>query len=305
MFCRVQVLPENIVQVDLHKTKKFRICFLGDIQYGAPSVNLELLQRTIEREVEAGAYFVGMGDYIDPGTIREMGGIDQSKVHESTRKLIDDRISELVHELLNILAPTKGRWWGMLSGHHNWQYLWGATVDHQIAHALSAPYLGHNGLIVAKIPAFHRKKIKNIIQIMALHGEGSGVTHAALMNRLMRLAWAFPTVDIFAHGHHHRMVAGREVRFFFSLHAQGVSAITRPVLLIGTGGFLGAYEPMPAPEGGSEEFYEKIAHDMTRSYVERKGLQPRANGAAVVEIELYRERSKGKDHINYDFHAII
>jgi hypothetical protein len=67
--------------------------------------------------VEQGAYFIGMGDYIDFMSPSNRARFQNAGLYDTTVKSVDDKARSLVEDLwLKALKPSKGRWLGLLEG---------------------------------------------------------------------------------------------------------------------------------------------------------------------------------------------
>ena len=101
--------------------------------YGAVLPLAALAMTLVNRDALAlkrDAWFLGMGDYIDFLSPSGRQKIAAAGHYEAALKSIDDRALDLMHEVYAMfLKPTKGRWLGMLEGHHFAQLRDGTTTD--------------------------------------------------------------------------------------------------------------------------------------------------------------------------------
>ena len=123
---------------------------IGDIQWAGmkgPTAK-DHLKRHIDHCMELKALFVGLGDYIDFLSPSNRQRLKSAALYETAEDVIDDKAMELVWELYEkFLKPTKGRWLGMLEGHHFTQLKTGETTDQRLCQLLDAKFLGSSAYI--------------------------------------------------------------------------------------------------------------------------------------------------------------
>ena len=261
------------------ETETILVLPVGDIQWlGFPDedVAIDMLSRHIQWGVDHKAYFIGMGDYIDAFSPSNRARLKEAGLYDSSHRVIDKTADDLLETLYEkALAPSKGRWLGMLEGHHYHQYSDGTTSDQQLCRMLEAPFLGTSAFVRLNF-SFGTKTSKGDVKIWAHHGVGSGQRAGAPLNKLELLP-AYWDADIFLMGHHHKKVAtplDRIVAHFPHIGSRTPPVlIHKTVLLVGTGGFLKGYVADrrcgPVPRG---------------SYVEMKMLAPVSLGGPLIRI---------------------
>lgn len=257
---------------------------VGDIQWAGADheVALGMLQRHIKWGVERGAWFLGMGDYIDyssPSNRARLQGADlydtTIEVHERTAKRLAEEIFEVA------LKPSKGRWLGLLEGHHYTQLREGVTTDQLLCGMLNAPFLGTSAYVrlgFQRSPGSRGKsrpgRADGTVLIWAHHGNGGGKRAGAVLNRLDMLPASFKG-DIFLMGHHPSK-ANTSVDYIepvFPTKAGAPMLVHRTKILAGTGGFLKSYI------AGSR--YGKIPRG---NYAERGVMTPASLGSVLVKV---------------------
>ncbi len=263
----------------------FYIAPIGDVQWNGheEDVILDDLKRHVDEALEKQAWFLGMGDYIDMASPTGRQKIAGSGVYENLMRSIDDQALELTHQIGDILKPTRGRWLGMLTGHHYWKDQNGVTSDQRLCEILAAPYLGDDigemGGAAIQIPV-PTPQDNRAIKLWAHHGFGTGEESAMLL-KLKRIAADWEQVDCFFMGHMTKMVSTIIPKLHFTLHKRGdaisFKILERRVGLVGTGGWSKAYIPGRT------------------TYVERKGMRPVALGAPIVKITPQFSRTHTKD----------
>lgn len=269
-------LVSHVIPIVSRGGQEVLVMPIGDIQWSgrAPEVALGMLKRHIAWGVERGAHFLGMGDYIDFMSPSNRLRFTQSALYDSALKTIDDKAASLVEDLwLKALKPSKGRWLGLLEGHHFHEYRDGTTTDQELAKLLDAPFLG-SCAFVRLVFQLRGSATRGNVVIWCHHGVGGGVTLGAPLNKLERLLASWDA-DIYLIGHHHKKVSGPIDR----VEAVWRGNLTRPQLvhrtkiIACTGSFLKGYVPGErqglVPRGG---------------YVERKMLNPTALGGVLLKI---------------------
>lgn len=180
---------------------------IGDIQYGADGCDIDRLERHLDWGMKHKAYFLGMGDYGDVASPSNRKAIMSTRpqLYESVRSFMDEAMYEQTDKLYKLLAPTKGRWLGMVSGHHYWPFEDGSTTDTILANRLGTKYMGDGaGLIIlqfhsVKAAESHRSSYTTA-RIWFHHGVGSGQTMGASLNRIQWIMQRF-MADIYLIGH--------------------------------------------------------------------------------------------------------
>ncbi len=253
--------------------KTLNIMPLGDIQAGPEESDLDLLRKNVKRGLEADAYFIGMGDYLDVASPSNRKIIAGSGLYDSVTKMMDDRMREEEEMLLRILEPTKGRWLGMLTGHHWWLYQDGTTSDTNLCRALETTHLGTCAMMRLKFRDANGHAMDCVI--WAHHGVGAGASATAPITKLEKVMnWA--EADIYLMGHQHKRVGASQPRFYISEGKTPV-LIAREKKLIGTGSYLKGYM-QGSKKGG-------IA---AGGYVEEAMMTPVALGSPLISITPQR-----------------
>jgi hypothetical protein len=246
---------------------------VGDIQWSGrdSEVAMKMLQRHIAWGVEQGAYFIGMGDYIDFMSPSNRVRFQNAGLYDTTVKSVDDKARSLVEDLwLKALKPSKGRWLGLLEGHHYHQYRDGTTSDQELAGMLDAPFLGTAAFVRLMLQV--NKGHKGGVTIWCHHGVGGGGKLGSPLNKLENLMASWEA-DIYLMGHHHKKVAGPIDRIEPVWGSRENSLVHRTKIIACTGSFLKGFAAHDrdgkVPRGG---------------YVEQKMLNPVALGGIVVKI---------------------
>lgn len=267
------------------------VWFLGDFQWAgkkAQSTALERLKQTIEDALEAEkagreVRFVGMGDYIDFASPSNRARLRSANLYDTATDIIDDKALELTEEVYELaLKPTRGKWLGLVEGHHLHEMKDGTTTDMRLCEVLDAAFLGTTGLLKL---GFKRKAGNSFpVVLWVHHGTGNGQTGYYPLTRLEKKSAEWEQVDVFAMGHTTKMVTEFQNKVY-PRWSPALDLAHRKVILIGTGGYsktyvLGAQQGR-IPRGG---------------YAEQRMLNAAIIGSPVLHIRpRIREGCLGMD----------
>lgn len=250
---------------------------IGDIQLdpqlrGHPrACDVDRFRAHIDWCVQHNAWFLGMGDYVDPESPSNRLALQRAGLYDSTLAMLDKQSDELELELEEILAPTRNRWLGLLEGHHLHEFEDGTTTDMRLANYLGCPFLGDSALLRIGFPA-NGHKARAAFDVFATHGQGGGRNG---LSKLKQLA-AYFTADAYLMGHFHQ----KEVTYLQRLgmlqsdRRRTPRLIHREVPLMITGSFLRGYMQ------GSQRHGRAAGN-----YPEKKLLPP----AALGGVELWAQ----------------
>ncbi len=274
----IQAFQPKVVASWSLPMNEVRILPIGDIQYGAQGCDIDRLKRHIDWGMENDCYFIGLGDYLDVASPSNRRMLQEVKLYDSVRKMMDEKMKSELKALLRILGPTKGRWLGLVSGHHYWEFGDGTTTDTMLARALDTKYMGDGAAVSILQFVYRSQSRKNrttgTAKIWYHHGRGSGQTAGAPLNKLEHIAKTF-NADIYLMGHQHRKVSTKMPFIDYEVGAKGVITFTsRNRILACTGGFLKGYElettnPHGTPAAG---------------YVEQAMMTPTALGGVLIFV---------------------
>ena len=241
------------------KWEEMRVCYLGDFQWAGKKAHgtaLSQLKETIAEANERGAYFIGMGDYIDFLSPSNRQRLRAAALYDTAEDVIDEKSMELTQEIFDLaLRPTVGRWLGMVEGHHFAQLKDGTTTDMRLCEMLKAPFLGTSGVI--RINFKRTGTSAMAVTLWVHHGHGNGQTNYYPLARLERFAAGQETIDAFAIGHTTKMGHSLDNRMGYRWGSQHGKAYHRTIHYIGTGGYSRAYiegaKQGRVPRGGYAE----------------------------------------------------
>lgn len=270
----IVVVQPKLVKSDTLPLKEVRILPVGDVQFGSQGTDIDRLEKYIKWGLQEEAYFVGMGDMVDtvsPSNRALLSSL-MPNLYDSTSLTINKAFGRLAEEVSDILEKTKGRWLGFVRGHHYWVHPGGYTTDYMLARVLEAPYLGDCGIISLEMTE-PRTQQKIYGQIWVHHGQGSGITEGAALNKLGHVTKTF-FANIYMMGHFHRKSATAIpwIEYIYKDGQPVENAINR--YLVSTGGFLKGYQLGSLDESGYP----------AGGYIEKKMLTPVALGGTLVQM---------------------
>ena len=264
----------EIIRFNVPNEKPFALAPLGDIQWNGDPADIDYkgLERHIARCLDEKAYFIGMGDYIDFASPSSRQKLLGSGAFDGPMKKLDDIADFLVRDVYErFLKPTKGRWIGMLEGHHLWQYKAGDTSDMRLCTLLGTQHLGTEAGI--EIVAPHEGRFK----VWAHHGFGAG-SEGALLNKLKLQSADWEGVRVFLMGHMTKLASTVIPKLTFSASGMAPSLTEVRVILAGTGGWskgkIVGRRDGRVPRG---------------NYVEQGGMRPVSLGAPLIKLLRWRE----------------
>lgn len=245
---------------------------VGDIQYDGPhgAADLDRLARFVKWGMERGAWFIGMGDFVDFLSPSNRERLRTAGLYDTATTVIDNAATQLEAELLAVLQPTKGRWLGLLQGHHYFEHDAGFTSDTRFARDLDAPFLGDCAII--RLTFRDTAGGSTMIKVWAHHGHGGGILPTAGLNRLYHQKVRYPQVRLFLMGHCPQL--GHTVTDGLDVTTKGAPLlIHQDTHYVLTGGFSRSYQQ------GS-----KFAGRAQGSYAEKAMMPPAVLGGSVITL---------------------
>lgn len=249
---------------------------VGDIHFGAPNFPLQHFTSHLQWGIDRGAYFLGMGDYLDLSSATERKVF--KTLRDSTQLNLDQKIRQDADDLLEIMRPSIGSWIGLLTGNHTWNFQDGTNLDQYLCRGLDCDYLGDFALlrIVCKdSPANHPE---GDLIVVAHHGTGGGTTIGGqLLKPEQLLKWT--QADLILMGHTHAKIIGGLDRIYVTPDGK---TSHRTTMVARTGAFLKAY-------AGTEPFdLSEPAYLSAGSYVEKRAMMPASMGGLCFSIGVER-----------------
>jgi len=261
---------------------------VGDVQYSGGGENdpcdVDRFQRHIEWGMKRGAYFLGMGDYLDTISPSQRIALRKMEMYDSTEDMIEEILGQRLEKFQRLVQGTEGRWLGLLEGHHYGEFADGTTTDTRLCQFLKAPFLGDCAMVRVNFRKATDEHNRASCVIWAHHGVGGGRLLGAPLNTLEHVVKAF-SADIYLMGHHHKKVAGPLDRVFVQWEADPPRLAHRRIIMACTGGFLRGYMQGHQRSGRAQG-----------TYVEQRMLNPTSLGGVVIYA---RPRStRGKYHLD-------
>lgn len=252
--------------------KVFTVAGIGDIQWtGKNGITAnDQLSRFIDYSGSMGAYYIGLGDYIDPLSPSNRRKIAASGIYDTAMEVLWNKCLELNAELFEKhLKHTKGRWIALGEGHHYNEY-GGRTSDQELCKLLGSEdlFIGTTGL--AHVP-------QAAASFFHLHGNGGGVLPGAGLNKLYHLSAGFPGSEVYMMGHNCKNAGARLSRPYPVYKRMKLEH--RDVFLVNCAGF-----------SKSAVVGHRVAGITRGNYAEQASLPPSACNSAVVQINLGLEQ---------------
>ena len=254
---------------------------MGDFHSDDKACAIERVKRDVDRaleyEVKTGNWvrFLNMGDNVDvmsPSNRRNLASI---KLYDSVYDVFEEACARAVEKLEGILAPTVGKWAGMVQGHHYYEFSDGTTSDTRLAHFLKAPFLGDCGIVRLKFKD-DAGRTRGEHEIWCHHGTGGGKLPGSPVNILYHVSAAFDA-DSFVIGHQHKLFTAPYDRVYIT-RKRPYRARHRKIQLGAAGGYLRAY--MLDSKRGSRA---------QGGYVEKAAFNPTTMGALKMWFECFQE----------------
>lgn len=261
---------------------------LDPVRRGQPRrAHIRRLRDTLEWGVYHGAYFFGVGDYVDVASPSNRAALKSTRMYDTLKDTLEEKAEETLLELQEILAPTRGRWLGLLEGHHLWEFEDGSTTDTRLADFLGCRFLGTSGYVFARLTPLSPKHRQPTFKLWGWHGEGGGATAAAPLNKLEKKVGEH-NADVYVMGHYHRRGAIPKARLDIIGGERGgdPEVVHKDIWLVSSGSFMRGYLQGSRMEGRPQG-----------SYPEQRGLPPAGLGAMAIYA---RPRPQGDGYVSVD-----
>lgn len=272
-------LVSKSIPVSTRQSDEVLLMPVGDIQYSGDdkAIALGMLKRHVQWGVDHNAYFIGMGDYLDTFSPSNRERLANANLYDTGKGAVDKMAHDLVNELYTkALAPSKGRWLGLLEGHHYHEFKDSTTTDQELADLLGAPALGTSAYARLRFVRPGERGRANDVLIWAHHGTGGGSSISAPINKLAPMIQGFKA-DIYIMGHF-TSKDGKPIDYVEPVYPKGNSSgkpqlIYRTKILACTGGFMKSYRAQ-AREGAAPR----------GNYAEQKMFRPASLGGVLIKI---------------------
>jgi len=256
---------------------KLTIAPIGDIQWSgeAGPTAQDHLKRHIEYCLEHDAFFLGTGDYIDFMSPSNRHRLQAAGLYDTARDAIWSKAIELTEEVFEkFLKPTKGRWMGLVEGHHFSQFE-GEHTDEILAEKLGCKFLGTSAFV--RVPSAD-------FVIYVHHGIGGGQLPGSGLNKLYHLAAGLQGAEVYCMGHNTKMVSGRLSRPFpiWGKRNSEHSMEHRDVHIVNCGGF-----------SKSNIVGHSVGARPRGDYAEQGMMTPSPLNAPIITVDL---KTKHREH---------
>jgi hypothetical protein len=261
----------ELLHFETHDKPNLVVAPLGDFQWSGKqgSTAQDHLKRHIDRCMKLGAYFIGMGDYIDFMSPSNRQRYKSAGLYDTAEEVIEDAAGELVNTVFEkFLKPTKGCWIGLLEGHHFFEF-GGRTSDMLLAEKLDTRMLGTS--------CYVRLNPCGVV-LWGHHGMGGGVLPAASLNKLYHTAAGLHGADVYLIGHSTKLSAARLSRPEPTWKKRP-GLTHRDVMLVNTGGFSRSNVP-GSRRGGVPR----------GDYAEQAMMTPSPLSAPLIKIDTTAKR---------------
>ena len=270
-------------------SKPVAVMPLGDIQWSGQKGDtvLRLLRERIAYGLKHNAYFLGMGDYIDFMSPSNRQRYRAAALYDSAEDVIDEKARELVEELFHTaLKPTKGRWLGLLEGHHFTQLKDATTTDQYLCQLLKAKFLGTSAYVRLQFKRVSSNS-RAVVNLWCHHGAGSGKAGAPI-TKLENLT-PYWEADVFLIGHMTKQAAAPINRIYPTYSKLGGTLVHRKIYLVGTGGFSRGYTAG-----------RKDGQIPRGNYVEQGMMNPTALGCPLLKVKPVRLQTDERDRFEVE-----
>lgn len=269
--------------VDTHYLLPF-----GDVHVGNPNCHTELWQDWCDwAEKKKRAMFIGMGDYQEWFSDSERNGMNSVRLHQSSKKTLDDFAKDSVQKLYKQIKFMKNKLIGLMEGNHHYLFENGMTSTQYLCQLLGCKYLGATAL--TRITFSYSKSVKNpwtaSVDVFSHHGKGASRLVGGSLNTVQQMAEC-SEANIYLMGHDHKKSIGMSSKLGLTGGSGGVRLREKKILYGRTGSFLKGYEP----EVGS--------------YVSKALLNPSDLGTIKIELTPKQKR-KFRDGVNTHSQLII
>ena len=255
------------------------------MQLGSQACDEDRFRRHIEYGIAHNAYYIGMGDYVDVASPSNRAKLKAAELYDSVQDALEAQAQEHVNRFLHLTRGTEGRWLGLLSGHHYFDWRSGQTSDTKIAEGLRATYLGDCAFLRVGFDRLNRGSPNINTTFWLHHGQGGGGKAGAPLNKLENLMHSFDA-DIYLIGHMHKKVAAPIDQLYMTRQAP-FRLGHKTKMIACTGSFLKGYM-----EGSTNGLRA------AGGYVEKRMLTPVSLGGIGLRLRPQRDTNSAPAHVS-------
>ena len=267
--------------------EELKLMPVGDLQFGAPGCDVDRLKRHLDWGLRNDVMFIGMGDYHDFLSPSNRKYLMHAGLYDTAADLIEEWYMKHLEQLKEILEPTRGRWIGLLEGHHYFEFSDGGTTDTELARYLDTVYLGDCAMVRL---TFEKGRDRASCVLWAHHGQGGGgnANAGSILNKLESISSGFEA-DIYLMGHASKVGASPIDRL--EVTGKGEPLLrSRTKMLVATGAFMRSYQQGSKRMGRAQG-----------SYPEQGMMKPVTLGGPVISITPRH----GKRHYELDIKCSV
>ena len=186
-------------------------------------------------------YYMGVGDYCDPGSTSERIVLKSEKLHESTVNTIIKAHTEQTDtftEDIRFMAPTLI---GLIGGNHDADLFGSVTQTQKICSDLQCAFLGVSALVHLQI--FYGA-MRRSLKLFVHHGTTGGRTLGGGLNPVQAMQRTVPAARVYIMGHSHQKAIGFTEAVDDRIRKDGsdIELVREKVVYIRTGSFLEGFE---------------------------------------------------------------
>jgi hypothetical protein len=273
-------------KIDFNWGDIFYLLPFGDIHDGNPNCHYELFKEWCEwGATKENSIFIGMGDYTEWFSDTERMGMQSVRLHESSKKTLDDFAKEHCKKFSEKIMFMKGKIIGLMEGNHFFLFDNGMTSTQYICQLLSCKYLGATSMTRLVFSYKHGNK-KASLDLFTHHGKGSARLVGGSLNTVQQMAEC-AEADIYLMGHDHKKSLGMSSKLKLTDGRTGTHLRERKLLYARTGSFLKGYE------------------ENQPSYVTKALLNPCDLGTVKIELTPKNKSIGLSDKTVIDIHASL
>ena len=185
--------------------KPIEIYCIGDIHEGAANVNETAFKKAIKIIRDSGAYWLGMGDYIDAINHKDPRFNPHEICHKYGITDLDDLPNRQIEYIVDMLMPIANNCVGLLAGNHEDSFKRHNGFDpmNRLAKALGTENLRQKAYI-----AFEYER-RMTFTICAVHGTGGGGMREGYPINKTYDTFRWDVADFNVQGHGHKLVTDR------------------------------------------------------------------------------------------------
>lgn len=186
--------------------ERFTLVLFSDVHYGVKACDTDRFKWMIKKtSALENPYYLGVGDYQDFASYSTNKKLAEGQLHETEDEWIDTQMAKQTRELAEIMAPMKGRIWGLIGGNHQYRMQNGKMTDEYLCELLDTKYLGWLSVIKVLFPSC--AGVDQMLSVFACHGKQGGKLLGTSLNAVVDMAQIIPNADIYVQGHDHQRMA--------------------------------------------------------------------------------------------------